>query len=708
MTKMEDLTERLRAEMGTTYEGGSSSSSSSFYELKDGKEPGKCSRVDGWGIGVVDEDAESRKSTRWLHFVVQKLVKKSRSSTWKSRWIRSKHRTSRSSSRTLVEKRRSSYFSSDASPPPPGAIIPKTSNGHAAHFTRKTLSSRLGLPGLLLCSYLRLLLLLTTPVVLPAQADQLIRAPTDCWAGGWTPEICCSSPGAQGNPLCWDYIYTYEKCCTDTIEGQLFHHKRLLFIEDMVKKGAKVHFEIRQIEGTGRSGAVNTGFTSADSASVPGTGTELMVARDDTSADTKQDSAPTGSTQQKVVPRGQEVLRVPLNQTYGSVDLPETIRESMTDCDAHAKLAMGLVDEDLKGDKSKLFRWIELLPKNFANVLWYSSEQRILVNQTYFRYIMEDWDKQINCMWEAYPKIYKNIVRFATKWAFSIVKTRGFAFDTSRNSTLLIPLADFLNHHPKANVRTPDPLPKDTSAGASPAQEGAEEGEDRGSLDRTSEDAKDWISFKASEAIGSGEEMCIEYSQASNLEFMVRYGFKVDENPYGARHFDLGGEPLQSYCPPIILRHDLPEVVANATVDCHRQARYLAFEQQWASEGGAMTNDERLAQDKQIYTAVQHACLDLYKELETPKGQPKLVAYEKHSSDPITHGLVNEIRNERRLAQRCVDEFYQRKVRSDLVLPVNPDTVRIATKIAGAILNKYNDKEEELGKGVKDEGDVEL
>jgi len=28
-----------------------------------------------------------------------------------------------------------------------------------------------------------------------------IRAPTDCWGGGWTPEICCSSPGAQGNPL---------------------------------------------------------------------------------------------------------------------------------------------------------------------------------------------------------------------------------------------------------------------------------------------------------------------------------------------------------------------------------------------------------------------------------------------------------------------------------------------------------------------------
>ena len=54
--------------------------------------------------------------------------------------------------------------------------------------------------------------------------------------------------------------------------------------------------------------------------------------------------------------------------------------------------------------------------------------------------------------------------------------------------------------------------------------------------------------------------LCIEYSQASNLEFMIRYGFKVDKNPYGARQFDLSGEPLQAYCPSAILRYDMPEV----------------------------------------------------------------------------------------------------------------------------------------------------
>ena len=94
------------------------------------------------------------------------------------------------------------------------------------------------------------------PLSIGAQPLSHVRAPTDCWAGGWTPEICCSSPGAQGNPLCWDHVFTYEKCCTDTVEGRLFHSRRVEFIKEMVRKGAKVSFEIKQIEGTGRSGAV--------------------------------------------------------------------------------------------------------------------------------------------------------------------------------------------------------------------------------------------------------------------------------------------------------------------------------------------------------------------------------------------------------------------------------------------------------------------
>ncbi|CAD7970933.1 unnamed protein product [Amoebophrya sp. A120] len=563
-----------------------------------------------------------------------------------------------------------------------------------------------------------------------------VRAPTDCWAGGWTPEICCSSPGAQGNPLCWDHIYTYEKCCTDTIEGQRFHHQRLLFIEDMVARGAKVDFEIRQIEGTGRSGAVNAANTAmkrstASRSSIAGAGGSTKTTGSKTgrisgssldagvgsSDHSGGASTSLGTNELATVPRGQEILRVPVNQTYGLRDLPpaltkgfeeiisassspmvvqknneESSSPSPTTCDAHAMLALGLVDEEQKGERSRFFKWIQLLPKNFANVLWFSEDQRTLVNQTFFNYILNDWDTQIECMEQVYKKVYgaakfqkkadKARIRFTLKWAFSIVKTRGFAFDTSRNSTLLIPLADFLNHHPKANVRTPDPLPDATSE---EKQQGA---------------VGEFISFRASSDIAAGEEMCIEYSQASNLEFMIRYGFKVEDNPYGARHFELSGEPLQSYCPPIILRYDLPEVVANATVDCHRQARYLAFEQAQPSasaihqvppQGGKkITDSDKLQQDIQIYNAIQNACLDLYKELETPKNQPKLVHYEKYSNDPVTHALVHEIRNERKLAQKCVDEFYARKIRHDLVAPVNTDTVEIATRIATEILGKYS------------------
>eukprot|EP00392_Amoebophrya_sp_AT5.2_P003980 g3985.t1 len=173
--------------------------------------------------------------------------------------------------------------------------------------------------------------------------------------------------------------------------------------------------------------------------------------------------------------------------------------------------------------------------------------------------------------------------------------------------------------------------------------------------------------------------MCVEYSQASNLEFMIRYGFKVtapvmrlrsdvEANPYSGRHFELAGEALQSYCSPVILRHHLPEVVANSTIDCHRQARYLAFEQQYnsadvsSSKSTRITPEEKLQQDLQIYSAIQQACLDLYKELETPPDAPKL---------------------------KCVDEFYSRRIRADLVQPVNTDTVEIATRIAGEILSKY-------------------
>merc|ERR1719150_2278228 len=134
------------------------------------------------------------------------------------------------------------------------------------------------------------------------------------------------------------------------------------------------------------------------------------------------------------------------------------------------------------------------------------------------------------------------------RWALSVVKTRGFAFEGTRESTMLIPLADFLNHNMVASVRT-------------------------ATL------AEDALRFVATRTIMPGEELCIDYAQASNLEFLVRYGFRVEDNPYGGRQFDLGGEPLQAHCPSYILRYDTPDIIENATVDCHRQARLLSMMQ---------------------------------------------------------------------------------------------------------------------------------
>merc|ERR1712066_336266 len=188
-----------------------------------------------------------------------------------------------------------------------------------------------------------------------------------------------------------------------------------------------------------------------------------------------------------------------------------------------------------------------------------------------------------------------------------------------------IPLADFLNHNMVANVRT-------------------------ATL------AEDALRFVATRSIMPGEELCIDYAQASNLEFLVRYGFRVEDNPYGGRQFDLGGEPLQAHCPSYILRYDTPDIVENATVDCHRQARYLSFEQQF----GTLQPHEQLREDRYIYSAVEEACLQQLSMLEAPK---PLTEYEStsRSTDGITSVLVREIRAERVLLQRCVADFQRRQ-----------------------------------------------
>eukprot|EP00932_Pfiesteria_piscicida_P014554 SRR837773.2636.p1 GENE.SRR837773.2636~~SRR837773.2636.p1 ORF type:complete len:645 (+),score=88.00 SRR837773.2636:2-1936(+) len=453
----------------------------------------------------------------------------------------------------------------------------------------------------LCCWRRRLLTVALAAALVPGAAGGLSSA--DCWVGGWTPEICCSAPGAKGNPLCWDHVYTYDKCCTETEEGIQFDLRRRNFVSDMVRRGATVHFDIRHVSG-GRTGAVASRTLSSRST----------------------------------------VLRVPAAQVYSLKSVPQPLAEAARrhQCDAHAVLALGLALERVNPN-SLLTAWIKLLPLEFANVLWFSDRQLQLVNSTFFAYIVQNWFGDLDCMRRASEEIPAGSWRGRRaefedlRWALSVVKTRGFAFEGTRESTMLIPLADFLNHNRVASVRT-------------------------ATL------AEDALRFVATKTVMPGEELCIDYAQASNLEFLVRYGFRVEDNPYGGRQFDLGGEPLQAHCPSYILRYDTPDIIENSTVDCHRQARYLSFEQQF----GTLQPHEQLREDRYIYHAVEEACLQLLSMLEAPRS---LADYEAEDSstgnswmdgrggtEGITAVLVREIRAERALLQRCAAEFRRRQL----------------------------------------------
>lgn len=418
----------------------------------------------------------------------------------------------------------------------------------------------------------------------------------DCWIGAYTPEVCCSAPGAKGNPLCWDSVFTFDKCCSETEEGIQFDLRRRNFVADMVRRGATVHFDIRHVSG-GRTGAVASRALSARST----------------------------------------VLRVPSDQVFSLKSVSSNIIELSRrhECDAHAVLGLGLALERVNPN-SILADWIRLLPTSFANVLWFSERQLRLVKSTFFSYIVQNWFDDLDCMrraadeltpsaWRGRPVTFEDL-----RWALSVVKTRGFAFEGTRESTMLIPLADFLNHNMVASVRT-------------------------ATL------AEDALRFVATKDVMPGDELCIDYAQASNLEFLVRYGFRVEDNPFGGRQFELGGEPLQAHCPAYILRYDSEDIIENSIIDCHRQARYLSFEQQF----GELQSHEQLREDRYIYKAVEQACTQLLSMLEAP---PPLAEYETdgNPTDSITGVLVREIKAERVLLLRCVQNFQLRQQETEL------------------------------------------
>ncbi|KAF4743444.1 hypothetical protein FOZ62_015595 [Perkinsus olseni] len=45
-----------------------------------------------------------------------------------------------------------------------------------------------------------------------------------CWGAGFTASLCCDLRyGPHGNPVCWDSVHTYERCCRATVVGRYRH-----------------------------------------------------------------------------------------------------------------------------------------------------------------------------------------------------------------------------------------------------------------------------------------------------------------------------------------------------------------------------------------------------------------------------------------------------------------------------------------------------
>ncbi|CAK9104076.1 unnamed protein product [Durusdinium trenchii] len=126
----------------------------------------------------------------------------------------------------------------------------------------------------------------------------------------------------------------------------------------------------------------------------------------------------TGAVASRALSARSTVLRVPSTQVFSLKSVHAAVIDAsrQNGCDAHAVLGLGLALERVN-PSSVLADWIKLL--------------------------FEDLD----CMGRAVQQAKPEPERGDLRWALSVVKTRGFAFEGTRESTMLIPLADFLNHN---------------------------------------------------------------------------------------------------------------------------------------------------------------------------------------------------------------------------------------------------------------------
>ena len=72
-------------------------------------------------------------------------------------------------------------------------------------------------------------------------------------------------------------------------------------------------------------------------------------------------------------------------------------------------MSLGLLDEENKEEDSLFYEWIGLLPRNFANILWFNEDQINLVQQTFFKYVLDNWVDEIKCMQKAYKIVWPEL-----------------------------------------------------------------------------------------------------------------------------------------------------------------------------------------------------------------------------------------------------------------------------------------------------------
>ncbi len=174
--------------------------------------------------------------------------------------------------------------------------------------------------------------------------------------------------------------------------------------------------------------------------------------------------------------RGDKILSIPLNLVFTGKAAEESGTEQgrliailKPHLDQMSFLAVSLLNEMNIGVKSKFYPWIATLPMFVKNIVHTRAVSQFLSGQTPASSLLIDMtNNEVELLFSAYkiirvhlldshPEVFAkseySIGRFLH--AYSIVNSRSFSLKLSREETaaeevVVVPLADFLNHHHEA------------------------------------------------------------------------------------------------------------------------------------------------------------------------------------------------------------------------------------------------------------------